>query len=371
MENIENYDPTGNEVLGTDRFWVELHFEVELPRVGEAVVIESGDGESVHASVRQHLGGHRVKALLLGPVGWLSEGMSAARCERPAGIELPEDGGLELTPNALIPRPDDDTDWFPLDWREPEFGEIAPTRPALETGYEGIDTIAPLTAGGINLLIDAGKANDALASLAERCRRELDAPSTIRLGSTADDGTSAGIEIETPRFQGGRAIALRVATALAAHRRQNRRDTLLVASLPEVTRTVGSQEDTATAPGYGEIVDLLGSGLVSTNAGRITALLHLRIPESRAGIASIVETLDLGDVEAQIFVDEDGRFDPFRSTSDANLSEEQRRRQSEALSAFRRAEAAREKRRLFGDVELDNTDHNALQTVNSLRDELG
>ena len=77
--------------------------------------------------------------------------------------------------------------------------------------------------------------------------------------------------------------------------------------------------------------------------------------------------MDVGDVDAQIYIDDQGRFDPYRSTSDAELDDEARRDQEKLLSVLSRAAAARDKSAMLGEFGLDEAEEQVLEKAEALR----
>ena len=371
MESIEDYQPRGTEVVATDDGHLEIFFDQPLPEPGDAVALDSPDGETLYAVVRRHLGSNRLRATMPQVPDWIAPGTPVSTPDVRAGLRL--DGGrLRLTPSALVPETDDEN-WFPIDWRDPDFAEVTADLAPLETGWNGLDTVAPLVAGGLNLVIDRSGSDEPFARIAERMADALASSDAVCVvsapGSDAPDW--ADVTVEAPSSPYGGVFALRAAVALAADRRDRGRDVLVIGELPPVGRTVTSESEMNTTPGYGELIDRIGAGLTSTDDGRLTGLLRLPIPSTRSDIAPIIETLDLGDVEAQAFIDTDGRLDPDRSATDAPLEGDWRKRRNDALATLRRADKARDKARIFGETELSNDEKDAIERANALRDALG
>lgn len=372
MDEIEDYQPPGTEVTGVDEGRVEIFVDGEVPDDGEAVAVESDDGERVYARVRSHLGGRRIAADLPAMPNWVAEGTDASPTGRRAGFR-PTDGRLVVDADSLEPEPDGDAgDWFPADWTRPDFADIAADLSPVETGFAGLDTVAPVARGGLNLVVDRSERDAPFQRLAERVHGELGEAEAIWLldapSSQPPDWADTVLELPARAF--GRMLGLRVAVALAADRRDRGRETLVVAALPSVGRTVVTDDEVPTTPGYGELVDRLGEGLVSSSEARITTLLRLPIPARHADVAPIVETLGLGDVDAQIFVDDQSRFAPRRSSSDAILDQAHRDRQSDARATLRRADDARERAELLGERELTDDQRRALEREDDLRERL-
>ncbi|MFB6373038.1 MAG: hypothetical protein ABEN55_07970 [Bradymonadaceae bacterium] len=370
MDDIEDYQPRETEVVATDRGRLEIFFDEPLPDRGNVVALDSPDGETVYAVVRRHLGGNRVRAAMPEVPDWLQVGTSATAPGGRAGLTI-EGGRLELDPGALVPETDDG-DWFPIDWRKPDFADITAATAPVDTGYDGIDTVAPPVAGGLNLLIDQSNDASAFQRLAERVVDGVSSAEAIYVadasGKTTPDWADTVVEPGAGAF--GRIFAIRTAVALTSHRRDAGRETLIVGHLPAVGRTVADDEEVGASPGYGELVDRIGAGLVSTDDARVTSLFRLPVPRRHSDIGPIIETLDVGDVDAQLLIDTDGRFDPERSSSDAPLDDDRRARQTDARDTLRRAERARDKAQLLGKQELLPDEEAAIERADTLRDQV-
>ncbi len=372
IDEIEDYEPRSTTVVAVDEGRLEIFADGGVPDDGEAVLLEADDGRQVHAVVRRHLGGRRIATFAPALPAWVEEGTPASPTGRPGGFRL-RDGRLVVAAENLEPEPDsDDPDWIPVDWTSPEFTALAANLPPIETGWESVDTLAPLTRGGLNLAIDRTDRPHSFRHLVERVHRDLEQAETIWLLDSPSDEAPDWAEIVVEPAAGPRSgmFALRTTVALAADRRDRGRETLVVASLPGVGRTVASEDDISTTPGYGELVDRIGSGLASTDQTHITTLLRLPIPTHQADLAPVVETLDLGDVETQLFIDEDARFSPRRSASDATLDDAHRERRAGARKTLRRADEARERAELLGERELTDEQRRALEREDELRESL-
>jgi len=372
MEDLESYEPKSSRVTSVEPGWITVYLEDRIPEFGEAVEVETDSGETVHAVARDRLGARNVRALILGAGEEIEEGASARATGRQGGFRLDDDGSADTRSTEVVPEPAERADdWIPIDWNRPDFDRLAGVHDPVETGYEGVDVVAPIAEGGLNLVVDHSGGPEPFRRLTEAVTAAL-SPSEIVGAPVHDDGASRRLTlpIRAANTSPQPIVAIRLAVALASHRRDRGDDLAVVVSLPPAAPTPAPDQTRGTEPGYGRIIDLLGEGLASTEEASITTLVRLAIPQDESGLGSIVETLDLGDVDAQISVDESGRFSPSRSTSTAAVSEERRRRAEGALNAIREAERVRDKRELFGELELSPEEREALNRAEKLRTDL-
>ena len=141
---------------------VDVMFEEHIPRLRDALVIESGERGHKVMEVAQHLGEHTVRCIMLSESEGLARGMrvkATGKCiEVPVGertlgrmfnvFGAPIDGGAEIEDSAermSIYRP------------APSFSEQSSSVEILETGIKAIDLLEPYSKGGkIGLFGGAG-----------------------------------------------------------------------------------------------------------------------------------------------------------------------------------------------------------------------
>lgn len=375
MEEIESYEPKASEIVELEPASATAYFAETLPEIGEAVAVGGDDVPKAHGLAVEQLGGRRIRLLFLGDRPGITVGAPVQTTGRRAGLELDETGEIDLRHQGIVPE-SDDASWFPLRWSSPEFSNLRGSFPALKLGYFGLDIVAPVASGGVNLLIDTSGELDAARRLFRVCVRLESPDATIWAPFSADLSTDEQPPgwLDHPIRDGSDAhdhtAAIRTAVALGASLRDSLERSSIFLDLPPVGRTVSSPEDQAVGIGYDELVDRVASGLVSTERHAITTVLRLPVPDTSSGIQSIVETLGLGDVDAQIFIDSSGRFAPDRSTSDAELDRERREARTDALETLRIADRAHDKRELLGEWELTEGESAALERAASLRDDL-
>lgn len=377
MEEIESYEPKASEIVELEPASATAYFAETLPETGEAVAVggDENDVPKAHGLAVEQLGGRRVRLLFIGERPGIVVGSPVQSTGRRAGLELDETGAIDLRHQGIVPERDD-ASWFPLRWDSPAFSKLRGSFPALKLGYSGLDTIAPVAGGGVNLLIDTSGRLDAARRLFRACVRLESPDATIwapySTGLSADAETPDWLDhpIRTGPDAHEHTAGIRTAVALGASLRDSLERSSVFLDLPPIGRTVSSPKDQAVGIGYDELVDRVASGLVSTERHAITTVLRLPVPDTSSGIESIVETLGLGDVDAQIFIDSSGRFAPDRSTSDAELDRDRREARTVALETLRIAERARDKRELLGEWELTERESAAIERATALRDDL-
>ncbi|MFB6265190.1 MAG: hypothetical protein ABEL76_16445 [Bradymonadaceae bacterium] len=369
---IEEYSPRRAEVVDDDGVWVHAVFPDDVPETGEAIRLGAPGESPPVANVREHLGGRRVRALMPRPHPEVAAGRPVERTERAAVVPAPEDRRLDLSQVDAAVEGEVEGDAFPFAWTRPSFGELTGLVGPRPLDHRGIALIAPPAGGGLNLFIDRTPSDRSwswfAAELADR--EEADAAVWLDPPESIDPDDQDWV-LEPGRFERSTPVGLRIATCLVSHLRDAGRNVYLAAELPALRRTASSEEETATGTSFGELVERLGTALASTQDGRCTVALRLPLADSDSRLEGIVETLDLGDVDAQIAVDSEGRFRPRRSISDVDPPPDREDERRRAMSALRTARRAEEKRDLFGDRELTDDQVDALERTEALRGRLG
>lgn len=377
---FENYEAPSAHVEEVGPGRVRLFVGDEIPELGEAVRIEGPGGASVIAEVRRLHGGRTADALLVRTPQWLAPGLKVARTGHLVAVAFPEAGDLTLGPDTFST--DDVPGTTALRAERPIFADLDASRPVLGTGFEGVDLLAPLAAHGINLVIDT-TAGDAFATIAARVAARV----ADRVGTDVAIAVAPSDDAERFAFATHRVLhdgtphehllALRLAIRRALAMRDAGHHVYFVAELPTLTTsaepapvpTAGTDATTAanaTMTSMGEVVDLLGTMLLSTRHATVTSLVGLPVAREDQGLADIIETLSLGDVDSQLFVLSDGRFDPRRSTSRAELSAERVAERADALATLARARSLEEHAGLFGLDELDPDEQQILEQADAL-----
>lgn len=384
--NIDDYQPRQPAVVGLDGDLLRAFMGDDVPRIGAALQVCSADGDSVYAAVRRHLGGREVEAMLLERPDWVRPGCAVHTTDRDAHLPAPTPGisrlgDLYIAPGTVQGAASADFSTTPatapttpaattiaLRTRPLSFAELRGARPPLATHIAPLDQLSPLAAGGFNLILDASPDPDVFDRLCARVAENL--PVDTHLWLSADGRLAPWathqlqLDAAAPRLLTG----LRVLSTWGAWLRDQGRDLLLCCELaPLVSQGFASPEEVARGVSIGQVIDHLGESLSSTHTGSITALVRLPLAASAAGIASIIETMSLGEVDAQIFVDEDARFDPYRSLSNADLSDDARQAQSRTLSALSRAAAAQDRLALWGEFGIEPDELEAIHAVDALR----
>jgi hypothetical protein len=366
---IVDYQEREPAVIRIDGDWLSAFVGDDIPRIGEALELRSDAGQLAYAAVRRHTGGREVDAMLLGRPDWARKGTPVAATGQDARLQKPAPGSTRLdslslsanqSANSLVFRP-----------RRPAFAELIGARPVLKTGFAALDSLAPLARNGVNLVLDATADLGVFNGL---CRRAAEAGSyDAILWQGSDEHASPWathrllLNPEDSRPLSG----MRVLASWAGWLRDEGAHLLVCAELP-VLNSPGFATPVQTAQGIsiGEVIDLVGSTLNSTEAASITTMLRLPLFASAVGLESIIETMDLGEIDAQIFVDSKGRFDPYRSNSDADLDAAQSSERHRLLSILSHAARARDKYALMGEFGATQAELDALEQAEALRGRL-
>jgi hypothetical protein len=326
---------------------------------GDLIVVSATP--PLFARVFSHLGGRRVLALLLAPNESLTEGTKVTLNGDRAAVSAPDPGITHSRELSFVSAQEDAS----FDWEitRPPFDQLGSERRPLPSGLAALDTICPLVQGGVNLILDTG-ANDApWQALLEGVMQE--ARPTVWVGSSTE--TFDAKYVLVPSGDAEDSIwSLRTSLCWIQGFRRSAEQLVLVGELPT---TEPGQEPILAGPGetvgMSQIVNLIGSALVSSRHTQITTLLRVKIP-SEGGIAELVDTLPLGEVDAQIFITPEATVDPRRSTSKADLDENERQKQTAALQLLAQADAIRDRIQLWGIDELEEEEEKVLEDVKRL-----
>ncbi|TXD34365.1 hypothetical protein FRC96_14300 [Lujinxingia vulgaris] len=253
------------------------------------------------------------------------------------------------------------------------MSELEGKRERIPVGVEVLDLLAPLARGGINLIIDtreqASSPGELFARVGQRVRAHLQetygALHTLDMTGHLDRPDTRVVTENSP---GEQASALRLAVALAASMRHSHA-TLNLLTLPTLQPFTHTHAPEAVARGVGlaDLVDMVSEQLVSTRDASHTTLLYLRVPPELGGLSDIIETLDLGAVDAQIIIGPEGSFEPGRSHSRVELDADEERRRQAALSALAQGARAAERAAIFGEGELEEDELESIERARALR----
>ncbi|MGM0559432.1 MAG: hypothetical protein ACQEVA_23825 [Myxococcota bacterium] len=362
--DIDDYKDREPQVAKVSGDWLEVFVGDDIPAVGHLLRISSPDGEEhVYAAVTAHTGGRVVRALIFDDPAWLAEGCAVETTQTRSAFPAPQRGTLELDRVSLSTEGETGV---PFELRSPGFTEMSSERPALELGLDGIDRVAPMARGGLNLLLDNQPGTGALHEIAQRTRNATDADAVIWVGAKKREAPDwPGYRIQAA--QGREFAAYRLAMSWAQALSEEHGKLLVIAELPALSAGTATEVEIAMGVSIGDVIDTFGTALASTISTQITTLLWLPLAECADGIATIIETMHLGDVDTELFIDEDGRFDPFRSTSDADLDDAQQRARSDALRTLSKARDIREKVQMFGDDDVAPDEQEVLRTAEGLK----
>jgi hypothetical protein len=365
--DIESYEPRGDQVIEAQAHSAIVQFDGSPPEIGTALHV-SRNGESVYGRIASHEGNRRAQAIFAGSNADIEAGSSVEATDEPAAFRPPDEiGYLDFGLDALVPSSDAS---IPFEWTRPDFADLASARPALSLGDDALDLFSPVAEGGLNLVIDGAPAGDHVPQLEERVAETLDADLAIAVVSGSDDARPdwADVVVGAPEDAWGSAMALRAGICLAARERDRGRSIFVAGRLPALSATRrASASQKAEGVSMETLVNRIADGLLSVKDAMVTGLLQLPVPSGLEGTETIIESLGIGEPDAQILIGTDGCYDPGRSTSDADRDADARSREREARGILRQADELDDKRAIWGDQELDPAERDMVRRAEAYR----
>jgi hypothetical protein len=169
-------------------------------------------------------------------------------------------------------------------------------------------------------------------------------------------------------------MGFRAAASWIARRRSQHQPTLFAADLPTLqpkdSRSTHDQDDDAPlAPiSVSSVLNRLTDAMTSTADARVSCVLRLPLRHSSQGVDAVAETLPLGDVDTTIYIDDSGKFDPRRSSSDAQLPNDDawHQRRERAFRALQTVRDLREKKQIHGEDALTDREREAESLIDGL-----
>ncbi len=371
QQSVNDYSPPTPQVEAVDGDRLRLFCGDELPDVGSAVAIDDADGaRRVYAVCRRHTGARRVDAWLPECPDWVEPGVAIEVTGSKAGFEASPGAVLCAGPELIEPV---DGDEIPLWPSAPDWQELSGQRRSIQIGSEPIDALAPICEGGLNLVIDNSGEHRAFAALSRRVAQSISASSGLVCSRNLEryDSVVGGDfwRIDAGSSPSSQIASLQLAVALAAQLRAQA-SSLAIVELPEIQwpeTPTPSPPDRARRDAIADIVGRLGRHLVSVGDRRLTSLLWLQMPDDAPAVETVVDTLRLGDVDATLYIDDEGRFRPQRSSSSADVDGALARRRQQHLKTLQLARSADEKSAIFGDRELSDAQRQARDDVAALQ----
>ncbi|TXD37084.1 hypothetical protein FRC98_10120 [Lujinxingia vulgaris] len=367
---LEDYQPpTPHLEKSEGETWVAFMGDA-LAALGDAVALKHPDHPTVYAAVVAHPGGRRARLWTPHWPQWCEPGLSVEASGQKAALGVAPGEVVELEAALIVPQSEGTTPLWP---ERVAMSQLDGRRERIALGVEVLDLVAPLARGGINLIIDTREKIDTplalFGAMGRRVRAQLlddHGPlHVLDMTGLLDDADTRVVAGATPWEQ---ASALRLAVALAASLRDIS-PTLNLLTLPALQPFTHTHAPEAVARGVGmsELVDMISEQLVSTEQANHTTLLYLRVSPELGGLSDIIETLDLGAVDAQIIIGPDGTFEPGRSNSRVELDTDDERRRQSALSALAQGSRAAERAAIFGEGELEDEELESIQRAEALR----
>lgn len=369
-EELSTYHTRTPHVLKVQGHLLTLFVSDDLPKVGHVVRV----GENTYARVLKHNGQRHVMAHVLSLTSDVCEGahvtMLSKEEEACAAFPAPinNKNTMDLRSKSFVPASIQGSIRF--DVPKPSFMELDPKRDTLRTGINTLDLLSPLTHAGINLVIDASPSESAFAHIATRFVRATHTQDvlTVHIG----DGPHTRWHVRERMVHAhldAHITAIKALMLWAAKERSVRADQVVILTLPEWTFEGISFARTRTGEelNFSTLINLLGSALMSTKTGRITTLLRLPVHQSASGLLHIVDTLQLGDIDTQILIDAQGRYEPWSSRTHTTHDDASKRREEARLrSLLGRAHKLKERAAIVGD-DMEQEELDALQEADNLR----
>jgi hypothetical protein len=368
--DIDNYESRRDRIVECADHSAEVQFRESPPSVGTAIRV-GHDDEALCGRLAEHLGNRRAEIVFSGTPDDVQPGDAVKDTGRPAAFRPPDETGhLRLTVDSLTPESEDS---IPFEWTRPDFADLAASRPAVAVGDELLDIFSPIAAGGLNLIVDGRPSESTFSELTARVEESLGADVTISVvGPEATPPDWANVIIDAPADAWGAAMALRAGVCLAADARGRGRSVFFAGRLPapreaSPTERRPSESQRATGASMQSLVNRIGDGLLSVDGESVTSLLQLPVTAELEGLESIIETLGIGESDAQIVIGNDGCYRPERSTSDADRDASARQHETEKRRTLRRAAELQQKRAIWGDDELDPKELDIIHRAESWR----
>ena len=368
---LDDYQSPTPSLLTISGPWLTIFCGDQRSPIGTAIALERPDKDPLYAMITAQLGQNRVRAWLPAPPEDLVEGTPVRATDQPAGFSFPEDGQLLPSAHLLRPARIDDLPALPS---APSMPDLQGIRPALSLGFRSLDTLTPLCTDGINLIVDAGASLEnapASTSLIQKTIEALEPKTILTVSQVSLPPTDAAkISIPLGETLSEHLTALQLSISMGPLLR-DAAPALAIIDLPTPTPfQEGPRDPGAPNAGMAAIVDLLGRHLVATQEASLTVILRLCLDDHLRDLSEIIETLDLGDVDARIYINAENRFDPGRSISRADLDDTADLHRQELLHLLTVADRAREKASIFGPHDLTPEEELALEKTEALHQQI-
>lgn len=316
----------------------------DLPQIGELLWVGSADGPQLGVRCAQSIGQRRVVAHGIGPwPQWLKPGAPVRRSHVQATLDQAQ-GQFNQ-------------DGQPLDWESPGWMALDMSREPLTLGLEILDTLTPLAQGGVHLCVDQGEDAAWFERLGLRVSAALGHyDELITVGSSPRLHALLGGHAQTrhplPSAGLARIYALRAALSYVAHRPPG---TYLVAlELPRLGESESLvYQRHGEELGQGQFMDLISGALASTHGRSVTTIMRMPVDPRLQDLSHTLETLSLGDVDAQLLIDKEGAVVMAHSRSKVELEPAASRAKDRVMAALAGAHKLRERAKLFGEDELE------------------
>lgn len=243
----------------------------------------------------------------------------------------------------------------------PKFGQLDGARVLMPTGMDALDVLSPLSQGGVNLVIDATTTRQGFMALRQRVSDALgDTVSPVTVHTTQGALTGAREVIPANPSREAFYMALKVAASWAASCRAQGEEQLFIVELPVMSTqeawqhySVSRGERSGREMSYAEVIGWIGDHFTSTTSARITTLVTFTMPGAEGDLGDIIDTMGLGDVDAVVVIDEQGRYAPQRSRSRTPQPADMATEAMRVRGMLHRADQIAQKIALFGEDDLE------------------
>lgn len=342
--DLEHYQELTPQVEVIEPERLTVFMGDDLPAVGESLIVGGEDGQELVVRCAQSVGERRITAHGMGPwPQWLSKGAPVRRAHDRAKVDLERDQfSLEGQP---------------LDWESPGWMALDMSRQPLTLGLEVLDTLAPFARGGVHLCVDQGEDAAWFERLGQRLSAAIGSyDELITIGHTphmhAIEGGQAQTHRQLPDSGLARIYTLRAALSYIAHRPPGAY--LVMLELPRLGESESLvYQRQGKDLGQGQFMDLITSALASTHGRSVTTIIRMPVDARLQDLSHTLETLSLGDVDAQLLINKEGAVVMAHSRSRVELEPAASRAKDRIMAALSLAHKLEERAKLFGADELE------------------
>lgn len=361
LSKLDDYTGALPHIERTHGHTLDVFVADETPRTGSTVRLTSPGEQDILARVTGHIKGRVFGAHVLHDLpSWVEFGVAVSLEPSILALPRPTEGTLDLH----------DVNFVTSSAHTLSLSGTSPDRPhppqgPLELGIEALDIMTPFVPDGTNLIVDASGQESATTRIRERALEALapDHVVALNIHGDADTPKSSGPgvwhHILSPPTTFGWFYALRGAMSWVEHLRDQGHHVVFLVRLPILgdpqTFNLTPAPESRLNPTHRDIVDTIGSRMVSTDKGRCTSVLHLPLAPVVAEASILMDTVSFGDVDAQIVIRPDDTYAPHYSTSKIAFDPTDQRhlKRKRILRAFEVSMVVADKLAIFGSDECE------------------